>query len=68
MLEREWLQSERRVENPGIPKEKDQLRLDCWIQIKSTGWDEKKFSAPGSETTSHPLKNPERVRGRKQEA
>ena len=26
--DREWLQSDRRAENPGIRKEKDMLRLD----------------------------------------
>ena len=37
MPDREWVQSERRVENSGIRKEEDELRLDSWIQIKSTG-------------------------------
>ena len=32
----EWLQSDRRAENPGIRKEEDKLRLDSWIQIRST--------------------------------
>ena len=39
---REWVQSERRAENPGIRKEEDELRLDSWIQIRSTGWDQRK--------------------------
>ena len=38
----EWVQSERRAENPGIRKEEDELKLDSWIQIRSTGWDERK--------------------------
>ena len=38
----EWVQSERRAENPGIRKEEDELRLDSWMQIRSTGWDERK--------------------------
>ena len=42
MPDREWVQSERRAENPGIRKEEDELRLDSWMQIRSTGWDEKK--------------------------
>ena len=28
MPDREWMQSYRRAENPGIRKEKDELRLD----------------------------------------
>ena len=70
MPDREWGRSERRAENPGIRKEEDELRLDSWIEIRSTGWDERKqFSAPGSKTSSIPLKNPERVReDKKQEA
>ena len=42
MPDREWVRSERRVENPGIRKEEDELRLDSLIQIRSTGWDERK--------------------------
>ena len=38
----EWVRSERRAENPGIRKEEDEFRLDSWIQIRSTGWDERK--------------------------
>ena len=38
----EWVRSERRAENPGIRKEEDELRLDSWIQIRSTGLDERK--------------------------
>ena len=38
----EWVQSERIAENPGIWKEEDELRLDSWMQIRSTGWDERK--------------------------
>ena len=40
MLDREWVRSKHRAENAGIRKEKDELRLDSWIQIRSTGWDE----------------------------
>ena len=36
MPDREWVQSERRAENPGIRKEEDELRLDYWIQIRPT--------------------------------
>ena len=42
MPEQEWLRSKLRAENPGIRKEEDELRLDSWIQIRSTGWDERK--------------------------
>ena len=42
MPDREWVQSERRAENPEIWKEEDELRLDSWIQIRSTEWDERK--------------------------
>ena len=45
MPDRECVQSERRVENPEIRKEEDELRLDSWIQIRSTGWNEKKCSS-----------------------
>ena len=38
MPDLEWVQSERRAENPGIQKEEDEFRLDSWIQIRSTGW------------------------------
>ena len=38
----EGVRSERRAEIPGIRKEEDELRLDSWMQIKSTGWDERK--------------------------
>ena len=41
----EWVQSERRAENPEIRKEGDELRLDSWMQIRSTGWDERKWSS-----------------------
>ena len=37
MPDREWVQSDRRTENPGIRKEEDELKLDYWIQIWSTG-------------------------------
>ena len=37
MPDREWVQSERRAENQGIQKKKDELGLDSWIQIRSTG-------------------------------
>ena len=40
--DQEWVRSERRAENPGIRKEEDELRLDSWMQIRSTGWDERK--------------------------
>ena len=42
MPDREWAQSERWADNPGIRKEEDELRLDSWMQIRSTGWDERK--------------------------
>ena len=42
MPDREWVRSERRAENPGIRKEEEELRLDSWMQIMSTGWDERK--------------------------
>ena len=38
MPDREWVQSERRAENPEIWKEENELRLDSRIQLKSTGW------------------------------
>ena len=40
----EWMRSKRRAENPGIRKKEDELRLDSWIQIRSTEWDERKCS------------------------
>ena len=43
MPDREWVRSEPRAENPGIRKEEDELGLDSWIQIRSTGWDERKW-------------------------
>ena len=42
MPNREWVRSEHRAENPGIRIEEDELRLDSWIQIRSTGWDKRK--------------------------
>ena len=45
MPDREWMQSDRRVEHPGIRKKEDKLRLDSWIQIRSTEWDERKSSS-----------------------
>ena len=39
---REWVQSERRADNPGSRKKEDELKLDSWMQIRSTGWDERK--------------------------
>ena len=42
MPDREWVQSERRTENPGIRKEEEELRLDSWMQIRSIEWDERK--------------------------
>ena len=41
MPDREWVRSERRAENPGIQKEKDELRLDHLMQIRSKRWDER---------------------------
>ena len=35
--DREWVPSDYRAEIPGIRKEEDKLRLDSWIQIRSTG-------------------------------
>ena len=45
MSDREWVQSQRRAENPGIRKEEDELRLDSWTQIRSTGRNERKRSS-----------------------
>ena len=45
MSDREWVRFDRRAENTGIRKEEDELRLDSWIQIRLTGWDEKKWSS-----------------------
>ena len=42
MPDLEWVRSERRADNPGIRIEEDELRLDSWIQIRSTGWDKGK--------------------------
>ena len=42
MPDQEWVQSERRAEILAIRKKEDELRLDSWIQIRSTGWDERK--------------------------
>ena len=42
MPDRGRVQSERRVENPGIRKEEDELRLDFRIQKRSSEWDERK--------------------------
>ena len=62
--DRESVRSDRRAENPGIRKEEDKLRLDSWVEIRSTGWDKIKCSSPvllvGD--PSIPLKNPEGVR------
>ena len=41
MPDREWVRSERRAENPGIRREEDELRLDSWMQKRSTGWDDR---------------------------
>ena len=41
MPDREWVRSERKADNPGIRKE-DELRLDSWMQMRSTRWDERK--------------------------
>ena len=40
-----WARSERRAGDSGIRKEKEQLRLNSWIQIRSTEWDEGKCSS-----------------------
>ena len=45
MPDREWIQSERRAENPGIQNEEDELRLDSSIQIRSTQWNERRLSS-----------------------
>ena len=37
MPDREEVQSDRRAKNPGVRKEENELRLDFWTQIKSTG-------------------------------
>ena len=42
MQDQEWVRSERRAEIPEIQKDEEELRLDSWIQIRSTGWDERK--------------------------
>ena len=42
MPDQKWVGSERRAENPEIHKEEDELRLDSWMQMRSTGWDERK--------------------------
>ena len=39
------MRSERRAENPGIQKEEEELRLDSWIKMRLTGWDERKWSS-----------------------
>ena len=36
MPDRKWVQSDCRAENPEIRKEDDELRLESWIQIRST--------------------------------
>ena len=65
MPDREWVQSDRRTENPRIRKEEDELssipgyNKVNWMRRKKV----KQFSAPGMDTTSIPLKNPEGVRG-----
>ena len=62
----QWVRSDRRVENPGIRKEEDELKIRFLDTDKVNKMGRKKiqqFSAPGSETTSIPLKNPEGVRG-----
>ena len=43
MPDREWVRLERSAKNPGIREEEVELRLDSWIQIRSTGWDERKW-------------------------
>ena len=43
MLDREWVQSDRRAENPGIRKDENELRLDFCIQIRSRRRDDKKY-------------------------
>ena len=37
MRDREWVRSDCRAENLGIRKEEDELRLEFWIKIWSTG-------------------------------
>ena len=46
MPDQEWVRSERKAENPGVQKVEIELRLDSWMQIRSTGWDERKGSSP----------------------
>ena len=41
----DWVQSNCRAKNPVIRKKEDELRLDSWIQIRSTGWDKRKGSS-----------------------
>ena len=41
----EWVQSDRRAENPAIQKDENELRLDSWIQIRSKESDEIKCSS-----------------------
>ena len=63
--DREWLQSDRRAEVPGIRKEEDKLRLDFGIQKRSTGLDEIKCSSLLLLARRPPcilFKNPEGVR------
>ena len=65
MPDRERVQSDHRAESAGIQKEEDKLKLDSWIRkVKGIRRNKvKKFSAPGSETASILLKNPEGIRG-----
>ena len=35
MPDREWVQSDRKAENPEIQKEEEESRSDSWIQISS---------------------------------
>ena len=35
--DRKWLQSDCKAETPGIRKKEVELRLNSWIQIRSTG-------------------------------
>ena len=48
MPDRDWVRSERRAENPKIRKEKEELRLNSRMQIRSTGWDKRKWSSSNS--------------------
>ena len=65
MPDREWMRSERRAENPGIWKEEDELRLDSWMQITSTGWNKKSEVVQCSwlEDLQHSIEEPRESQG-----